>query len=375
MAETTRGGNIVTRISGHSQSSTGSIAGGVYAPSPANLKVIGVGGGGGNAVDRMIRHQLEGLDFISVNTDAQALVRSLATKRIRIGEKSTRGLGAGGDPRVGAKAAEENADEIAACLQGADMVFICTGLGGGTGSGAAPIVAEIASSMNVLTVAVVTQPFSFEGSHRAKVAEAGLEDLHRHVDTLISINNDRILDIADEKLPMLEAFRAVDDILRQAIQGISDLVTKPGLINLDFNDVRTVMSKSGTALMAIGHGTGDTRAVAAVKQALESPLLDTSVDGAHGVLLNFTAGSDLSLFEVNEAATLISDAVHPDANIIFGAVVEEKMGNEIFVTVIATRLEGQARTPVRGYGLGGISVDASGSELPDFIRQHRRTAI
>ncbi len=375
MAETTRGGNIVTRISGRSQSSTGSIAGGVYAPSPANLKVIGVGGGGGNAVDRMIRHQLEGLDFISVNTDAQALVRSLATKRIRIGEKSTRGLGAGGDPRVGAKAAEENADEIAACLQGADMVFICTGLGGGTGSGAAPIVAEIASSMNVLTVAVVTQPFSFEGSHRAKVAEAGLEDLHRHVDTLISINNDRILDIADEKLPMLEAFRAVDDILRQAIQGISDLVTKPGLINLDFNDVRTVMSKSGTALMAIGHGTGDTRAVAAVKQALESPLLDTSVDGAHGVLLNFTAGSDLSLFEVNEAATLISDAVHPDANIIFGAVVEEKMGNEIFVTVIATRLEGQARTPVRGYGLGGISVDASGSELPDFIRQHRRTAI
>ena len=371
MAEATRGGNIVTRISGRGSGAGGD---GLFAPNPANLKVIGVGGGGGNAVDRMINHRLEGLDFISVNTDAQALVRSLAPKRIRIGEKATRGLGAGGDPRIGAKAAEENADEIAACLQGADMVFVTTGLGGGTGTGAAPIVAEIASSMNILTVAVVTRPFSFEGSHRSKVAETGLEELQRHVDTSISIHNDRILETADKNLPMLEAFKAVDDILRQAIKGISDLVTKPGLINLDFNDVRAVMTKSGTALMAIGHGTGENRAVVAVKQALESPLLDASIDGARGVLLNFTAGYDLSLFEVNEAASIISNAVHEDANIIFGAVVEEQVERDIFVTVIATRLKGESPSGIRGYGIGDRAAEA-GSDLPGFLRQHRRTAI
>ena len=372
MAESTRGGNIVTRISG---SGAGPPGEGVNAPNPAVLKVVGVGGGGGNAIDRMIRQKLDGLDFISINTDAQALVRSLAPKRIRIGEKATRGLGAGGDPRIGAKAAEENADEIAACLQGADMVFITTGLGGGTGTGAAPIVAEIASSMSILTVAVVTRPFSFEGSHRTAVAESGLEELQRHVDTSISIHNDRILGIADQNLPMLEAFRTVDDVLRQAVKGISDLVTKPGLINLDFNDVRTVMTKSGTALMAIGHGTGENRAVAAVKEALASPLLDASIDGAKGVLLNFTAGYDLSLFEVNEAASMISGAVHEDANIIFGAVVEEQADKDIFVTVIATRLQGESSGSLRGYGASDFAGESDRTDLPSFIRQHRRTAI
>ena len=344
MAEETRGGSRVTRLTTSGRPRKDANPG--PGPQPgietfAAIKVIGVGGGGGNAVDRMIRSNIAGLEFIAVNTDAQALMRSLAPTRIRIGEKVTKGLGSGGDPALGQKAAEENVEDISEALSGADMVFIATGMGGGTGTGGAPVIAELANELGALAVAVVTKPFEFEGATRARVANEGLEELHSRVDTLITIPNDKILQIADKKMPITDAFRLADDVLRQAIQGISDLITQPGLINLDFNDVRAIMTQAGTALMTLGESSGENRAIQAVEAALNSPLLDISIDGAKGVLLNFTGGLDLSLFEINEAASIVADAADPQANIIFGAVIDETMESEIRVTVIATGFEGR----------------------------------
>jgi len=302
----------------------------------ASIKVIGVGGGGGNAVNRMIEAKVEGVDFISVNTDAQALYHSHAPHRINIGKGTTRGLGAGALPDIGKKAAEESSEELRSAIQGADMVFITCGLGGGTGTGAAPIIADIAREMGILTVAVVTKPFAFEGIRRLEVAMKGHDELRSKVDTLITIPNDRILSIIDKKTPLTDAFVVVDDILRQAIQGVADLITVHGMINVDFADVRTVMQNAGSALMGIGYGQGENRAVDAARAAIESPLLELSVQGAKGILFNITGGNDLSMFEVDEAAKVITEAADPIANIIFGAVINERYTGEIKVTVIAT---------------------------------------
>jgi cell division protein FtsZ len=302
----------------------------------AQIRVIGVGGGGSNAVNRMIQANMVGIEFIAVNTDAQALLLTQAPKHIRIGDKLTRGLGAGGNPSVGAKAAEESAEELYEALKGSDMVFITAGMGGGTGTGASPIVAQIAREVGALTVGVVTRPFSFEGKKRQQTAEEGIANLKQHVDTLITVPNDRLLQIADKRTPLSEAFRLADDVLRQGIQGISDLITVPGLINLDFADVKTIMSAAGSALMAIGEASGDTRAIDAAQMAIASPLLDIDISGARGVLFNITGGSDLTLFEVQEAADVISRAAHPDANIIFGAVQDPAYDGRIKITVIAT---------------------------------------
>lgn len=302
----------------------------------AQIKVIGVGGGGNNAVNRMIDSNLKGVQFIAINTDKQALFTSKAEYKIQIGEKLTRGLGAGADPDVGKKAAEESRDDIYQALQGADMVFITAGMGGGTGTGAAPIVAEVAKEMGVLTVGVVTKPFCFEGKRRMSHAEKGIEDLKSKVDTLVTIPNDRLLQVVEKRTSMLEAFRIADDVLRQGVQGISDLIAIPGLVNLDFADVKTIMFEQGLAHMGIGKSNGDKRAIEAAKQAIQSPLLETSINGAKGVLLNITGGSNLGLFEVNEAAEIVSQAADPDANIIFGAVIDENLKDEIRITVIAT---------------------------------------
>lgn len=302
----------------------------------AAIKVIGVGGGGNNAVNRMISAGLQGVEFISVNTDAQALSLSQAPQKLQIGAKLTKGLGAGANPEIGQKAAEESRDEIVKALQGADMVFVTAGMGGGTGTGAAPIVAEIAKELGALTVGVVTRPFTFEGKKRAMQAEKGINELRNKVDTLIVIPNDRLLQVADKQTTIAEAFRIADDVLRQGVQGISDLIAVPGLINLDFADVKTIMKDTGSALMGIGRATGEKRAAEAAQMAISSPLLETSIEGAKGVLLNITGGSNLGLFEVNEAAEIISSAADPEANIIFGAVIDESMGEEIRVTVIAT---------------------------------------
>ena len=302
----------------------------------AQIKVIGVGGGGSNAVDRMIETEIRGVEFITVNTDSQALIRSQAPVRIRIGDRVTRGLGAGGNPSVGEKAAEESAEEIMEALRGADMVFIAAGMGGGTGTGAAPKVAEIAREMGALTIGVVTRPFSFEGPRRRQTAEQGIAALREKVDTLISIPNDRLLTVADKRTPIGDAFRLADDVLRQGIQGISDLITVPGLINLDFADVKTIMSNAGSALMAIGGGTGETRASDAARAAVSSPLLDIEIKGAKGILFNITGGDDLTLFEVNEAAEIITQAADPEANIMVGAVIDPRMQDEVRITVIAT---------------------------------------
>jgi cell division protein FtsZ len=302
----------------------------------AQIRVIGVGGGGSNAVNRMIQANMMGIEFIAVNTDAQALLLTQAPKHIRIGDKLTRGLGAGGNPSVGAKAAEESAEELYEALKGSDMVFITAGMGGGTGTGASPIVAQIAREVGALTVGVVTRPFSFEGKKRQQTAEEGIANLKQHVDTLITVPNDRLLQIADKRTPLSEAFRLADDVLRQGIQGISDLITVPGLINLDFADVKTIMSAAGSALMAIGEASGDTRAIDAAQMAIASPLLDIDISGARGVLFNITGGTDLTLFEVQEAADVISRAAHPEANIIFGAVQDPAYDGRIKITVIAT---------------------------------------
>ncbi len=305
----------------------------------AQIKVVGVGGGGGNAVNRMVNEGLGGVEFISINTDNQALMLSKAKTRVRIGDKLTRGLGAGGNPEIGRKAAEESGDELYEVLRGADMVFIACGMGGGTGTGASPVVAQIAKELGALTIGVVTKPFSFEGSRRTASAESGIEALKSQVDTLIVIPNDRLLQIADKRASLQQAFSLADDVLRQGIQGISELITVPALINLDFADVRTIMSEGGAALMAVGRAEGDDRARRAAEDAISSGLLDVTIDGARGILFNITGGNNLSLFEVNEAAAIIKESAHPDCNLIFGAQIDENMGDEIRITVIATGFE------------------------------------
>jgi cell division protein FtsZ len=308
----------------------------------ALIKVVGVGGGGSNAVNRMIRAELMGVEFIAVNTDAQALLLSDAPHKIRIGDKVTKGLGAGADPSIGRKAAEDDSEKLYEALKEADMIFVTAGMGGGTGTGGAPVIAEIAKDIGALTVAVVTKPFAFEGAKRRLLAEQGIQDLVDKVDTLITIPNDRLLQVVEKRTSMVDAFRIVDDVLRQGVQGISDLITVPGLINLDFADVKTIMTNAGSALMGIGHGTGETRAADAARQAIQSPLLEQSIDGARGVLFTITGGPDLALFEVNEAAEIIHAAADPEANIIFGAVIDDRMGNDVKISVIATGFD-QAR--------------------------------
>jgi cell division protein FtsZ len=302
----------------------------------ARIKVLGVGGGGSNAVNRMIAEGLQGVEFVAVNTDAQALMLSHAENRVRVGDKLTKGLGSGGDPVIGGKAADESSDDLYEVINGADMVFITAGMGGGTGTGGAPVIARIAREAGALTIGVVTKPFTFEGSRRRSVAEEGIERLKEQVDTLIVIPNDRLLEIVDRRASIQEAFRVADDVLRQGIQGISELITVPGLINLDFADVRSIMAEGGAALMAIGRGEGDDKAVDAAEQAIASSLLDVTIDGARGILFNVTGGKDLTLFDVNEAAEIIRKTAHPDANIIFGAVIDESLSDEIQITVIAT---------------------------------------
>ena len=305
----------------------------------AHIKVVGVGGGGCNAVDRMIDEGLQGVDFVAINTDAQALLQSRANMRVRIGEKLTRGLGSGGNPDQGKKAAEESADELYEVLRGSDMVFVTSGMGGGTGTGAAPIVAQIAKEVGALTIGVVTRPFTFEGSRRIQTAEGGIAKLKEQSDTLIVIPNDRLLQIVDKRSNLQDAFRMADDVLRQGVQGISELITVPGLINLDFADVRTIMSEGGAALMAVGMASGEDRAREAAEKAISSQLLDITIDGARGILFNVTGGPDLTLFEVNQAAAIIKETAHPDVNLIFGAVIDPNMKDDIRITVIATGFE------------------------------------
>ncbi|MBI2953120.1 MAG: cell division protein FtsZ [Chloroflexi bacterium] len=342
----------------------------------ANIKVVGVGGGGSNAVNRMVQAEMHGIQFIAVNTDYQALKRAEANKKIHIGDKMTKGLGAGGNQVMGTKAAEESAEELYEALKDSDMVFITAGMGGGTGTGAAPVIAQIAQELGALTVAVVTKPFTFEGAKRRAVAEEGLSALKDKVDTLITIPNDRLLQVVERKTSVEAAFRVVDDVLRQGIQGISELITVPGLINLDFADVKTIMAQAGSALMAIGRGEGETRATDAARAAVASPLLEVSIDGAKGVLFNITGGADMTLFEVTEAADVIAKAADPDANIIFGAVVDPKIQNEVRITVIATGFDGKlpavkaiptGATKLREVPLQPVPVDDL--DIPPFLRR------
>ncbi len=332
----------------------------------AVIKVVGVGGGGVNAVNRMIDAGLRGVDFIAVNTDAQALLMSDADIKIDIGRDLTRGLGAGSDPETGRLAAEANAEEIEAVLAGADMVFITAGEGGGTGTGAAPVVAEIAKSLGALTIGVVTRPFNFEGRRRSVQADSGIERLREKVDTQIVIPNDRLLTVSNEKTSVLNAFKMADEVLLQGVQGITDLITTPGLINTDFADVKTVMSDAGSALMGIGYASGEGRGLQAAKAAISSPLLEASIDGARGILLTISGGSDLGLYEVNEAAEVVHEVAHPEANIIFGTVIDEEMGDEVRVTVIAAgfdRWEGDAKRPATqpraASSTAGMTIDAT----------------
>lgn len=321
----------------------------------ARIKVVGVGGGGGNAVNRMISAGLKGVEFIAINTDSQALLQSLAPTRIQIGQKLTRGLGAGARPEVGGKAAEESRDELIDALQDADMVFITAGMGGGTGTGAAPVVAECARESGALTVAVVTKPFKFEGRRRMLNAEGGIETLIPHVDTIITIPNDKLLGLVDKKTPMMEAFRIVDNVLYQGVQGIAELIAGSGFINLDFADVKTIMSDGGAALMGVGEAGGESAAVMAAKTAIASPLLENSVQGARGIILNFTGSKDgLNILDINEAATMIQEMAHVDANVIFGAGIDDGLGDKIRVTVIATRFNDEPE---------GISVEVPKAEL------------
>jgi cell division protein FtsZ len=328
----------------------------------ALIKVIGVGGGGSNAVNRMIRAEMMGVEFIAVNTDAQALLQSDAPHKIRIGDKLTRGLGAGADPGVGQRAAEEDSEKIYEALKDADMIFITAGMGGGTGSGAAPIIAEIAKDLGALTVGVITKPFSFEGVRRKLVAEQYSEALKDKCDTLITIPNDRLREVVDKKTSILDAFRVVDDVLRQGVQGISDLITVPGLINLDFADVKTIMRDAGSSMMGIGIGTGESRAVEAARAAVMSPLLEVNITGARGILFNVTGGSDLGLFEVNEAAEVIKEAADPEANIIFGTVIDDRMRDEVKVTVIATGFDATKKARPQSRGAAAAAEVAVGIE-------------
>jgi len=346
----------------------------------ARIKVIGVGGGGQNAVNRMIEEGIQGVEFVATNTDAQALTLSRAPTRIRLGDKLTRGLGAGGDPEVGRKAAEESADELYSVLKGADMVFVTAGMGGGTGTGAAPVVAQVAKECGALTIGVVTRPFTFEGGRRSQSAEAGVQKMREHAHTLISIPNDRLLQIADKRSSLEDSFRIADDVLRQGIQGISELITVPGLINLDFADVRTIMSEGGAALMAVGRGTGEDRAKIAAEQAISSQLLDITIDGARGVLFNVTGGTNLTLFEVNQAAAIIRETAHPDVNMIFGAVIEPDMGDEVRVTVIATGFErsGVPRRALERLSNGSNRSAAQGAGTPAsgvFLRTNESVSV
>ncbi|MED4603716.1 cell division protein FtsZ [Paenibacillus validus] len=329
----------------------------------AKIKVIGCGGGGSNAVNRMIDNGVKGVEFITVNTDAQALHLSKSDTKLQIGDKLTRGLGAGANPEVGKKAAEESRELIFNALKGSDMVFVTAGMGGGTGTGAAPVIAEIAKECGALTVGVVTRPFTFEGRKRAMQADQGIAALKEKVDTLIVIPNDRLLEIVDKKTPMLEAFREADNVLRQGVQGISDLIAVPGLINLDFADVKTIMTERGSALMGIGVATGENRAAEAAKKAIMSPLLETSIDGARGVLMNITGGANLSLYEVNEAADIVASASDLEVNMIFGAVIDETLKDEIIVTVIATGFEHKSiSTTQRKPGGTGAAPSTGGSQ-------------
>ncbi|GAA1748105.1 cell division protein FtsZ [Nostocoides vanveenii] len=319
----------------------------------AVIKVVGIGGGGVNAINRMIEAGLKGVEFIAINTDAQALLMSDADVKLDVGRELTRGLGAGADPEVGRRAAEDHAEEIEEVLKGADMVFVTAGEGGGTGTGGAPVVAKIAKGLGALTIGVVTRPFTFEGRRRANQAETGIGSLREEVDTVIVIPNDRLLSISGRSVSMLDAFRSADQVLLSGVQGITDLITTPGLINLDFADVKSVMSGAGSALMGIGSSRGEERAVQAAESAISSPLLEASIDGAHGVLLSIQGGSDLGLFEINEAARLVQEAAHPDANIIFGAVIDDALGDEVRVTVIAAGFDGgvpNKRTDERALG-------------------------
>jgi len=345
----------------------------------AVIKVVGVGGGGTNAVNRMVDAGLSGVEFIAVNTDAQALLMAEADVKIHIGSKATRGLGAGADPAVGQAAAQESRDELKEALKGADMIFVTAGEGGGTGTGGAPIVAELGRELEALTVGVVTKPFAFEGRRRADQAEEGIQNLRDRVDTLIVIENDRLLQVVEKRTPMTEAFRIADDILRQGVQGITDLITVPGIVNLDFADVRTIMRDAGSALMGIGAASGENRAAEAARTAVSSPLLEQSVDGATGILLNITGGSELGLFEVNEAAEVVTSAADGNANVIFGAVIDESLGEEVRVTVIATGFGG-ARHRRRRVETTGVASRAGRApererssdtelEIPSFLRE------
>lgn len=365
----------------------------IVPSSVALIKVVGVGGGGGNAVNRMIASHVVGVEFWAINTDAQSLTQAAAPHRLQIGQKLTRGLGAGGNPSIGQKAAEESRDEIVAALEGSDLVFITAGMGGGTGTGAAAVVAEAAKEVGALTVGVVTRPFTFEGRRRMNQAESGIEALQGRVDTLIIIPNDKLLTVISEQTPVQEAFRIADDILRQGVQGISDIITIPGLINVDFADVRAIMADAGSALMGIGMGSGKSRAREAAMTAISSPLLESSIEGANGVVLNVTGGYDLTLHEVNEAAAVIYEVVDPNANIIFGAVIDEKLQGELRITVIATGFNGMVPTPKTGKARSADSMGDGGKtatqgvlggntqprvsnteevlDIPDFLRRRR----
>jgi cell division protein FtsZ len=342
----------------------------------ALIRVVGVGGGGTNAVNRMVDAGLSGVEFIAVNTDAQALMVCDADVKIHIGSAATRGLGAGADPAVGLAAAQESRDELKEALKGADMIFITAGEGGGTGTGAAPVVAELGRELGALTVGVVTKPFNFEGRKRAQQAEQGIENLRDRLETLIVIENDRLLQVVEKQTSVVDAFRMADDVLRQGVQGITDLITVPGLVNLDFADVRTIMREAGSALMGIGAASGDNRAAEAARSAVSSPLLESSIEGATGILLNITGGPDIGLFEVNEAAEVVTSAADPNANIIFGAVIDEAMGDEVRVTVIATGFGGGRRRRRGSLETAPVSVSSGTPEhggdetldVPSFLR-------
>ncbi len=344
----------------------------IMLSSAARIKVIGVGGGGGNAVNRMIASEITGVEFWTLNTDAQALLQSNSPKRFQIGQKITKGLGAGGNPAIGKKAAEESRSEIAHALEGADLVFITAGMGGGTGTGAAPVIAEIAKEAGALTVGIVTRPFTFEGRRRLQQADDGIEELQTRVDTLIIIPNNKLLAVTAEQTPIQEAFRVADDILRQGVQGISDMITIPGLVNVDFADIRAVMSDAGSALLGIGIGSGKSRAREAAMTAISSPLLESSIEGANGVVFNITGGADLTLHEVNAAAEIIYEVVDPNANIIFGAVIDEKMANEVRITVIATGFANDPETYRRSMHNADTKSSKPNLDIPDFLQRRRQ---
>jgi cell division protein FtsZ len=341
----------------------------------AVIKVVGIGGGGVNAVNRMIEVGLKGVEFIAINTDAQALLMSDADVKLDVGRELTRGLGAGAQPDVGRQAAEDHREEIEEVLKGADMVFVTAGEGGGTGTGGAPVVASIARKLGALTIGVVTRPFAFEGKRRAVQAESGIEELRNECDTLIVIPNDRLLQLGDRNVSVMDAFRTADQVLLSGVQGITDLITTPGLINLDFADVKSVMSGAGSALMGIGSARGDNRALLAAEQAIASPLLEASMEGAHGVLLSISGGSDLGLFEINEAASLVSDAAHPDANIIFGAVIDDALGDEVRVTVIAAGFDSGKPNVRKDGAAASVPGGQSNNPVPSGLSPHRRPAM